>query len=272
MNTNRAGSNLSGDTASSVWTWPAPARWSLLGGRVERNGESIQSETKGFALPPGMRCAGTCRSAWRGGSSSSRTWRQHQEEGGRDQRSRRARASRAGSRKETNQRQRAESVWLPLALGLVEDEVRGAVCAPADLLHHLVLLHPSRAPCRSMAAAEPSPLLCSLCRCEKWRPRQRSEARRTLQRAGRRERMNDARARGSCDYLWAALHACGCNCNDGARARAGRGGCRPRRITPALSGSLSAPHLHLLWFVPRRRRRGRRPAGGPTVKSRLPPL
>lgn len=31
----------------------------------------------------------------------------------------------------------------PLALGLVEDEVGGAVGAPADLLHHLVLLHRS---------------------------------------------------------------------------------------------------------------------------------
>ena len=30
----------------------------------------------------------------------------------------------------------------PLALGPVEDEVGGAVGAPADLLHHLVLLHP----------------------------------------------------------------------------------------------------------------------------------
>jgi hypothetical protein len=34
-----------------------------------------------------------------------------------------------------------ETARLPLALGLVVDEVGGAVGAPADLLHHLVLLH-----------------------------------------------------------------------------------------------------------------------------------
>ena len=38
----------------------------------------------------------------------------------------------------------------PLALGLVEDEVGGAVGAPADLLHHLVLLHRRRDPRSSL--------------------------------------------------------------------------------------------------------------------------
>jgi hypothetical protein len=46
--------------ADSAW------RSSGMGNRFNSIGE-------GFILPPGRRCAGTCRSAWRGGSSSSRT-------------------------------------------------------------------------------------------------------------------------------------------------------------------------------------------------------
>jgi hypothetical protein len=41
-----------------------------------------------YMIPPGMRCAGTCRSAWTGGSSSSRTcagsmeWKDEETTGG----------------------------------------------------------------------------------------------------------------------------------------------------------------------------------------------
>ena len=46
------------------------------------------------------------------------------------------------SREPGNQSEQKEKRKSPLALGPVEDEVGGAVGAPADLLHHLVLLHP----------------------------------------------------------------------------------------------------------------------------------
>ncbi|TVU29486.1 hypothetical protein EJB05_21052 [Eragrostis curvula] len=40
---------------------------------VEWGNESHEEGFRLLGLPPGMRCAGTCRSAWTGGSSSSRT-------------------------------------------------------------------------------------------------------------------------------------------------------------------------------------------------------
>jgi hypothetical protein len=53
-----------------------------------------------YMIPPGMRCAGTCRSAWTGGSSSSRTcagsmeWKDEETTGGEREKKKESRAGR----------------------------------------------------------------------------------------------------------------------------------------------------------------------------------
>ena len=117
----------------------------LLGGRAEW-GPIQLNRRRVSILPPDRRSAGTCRSAWRGGSSSSRTCgnrrrRQQQSEREREGRNQES-VGQVQSREPGNQSEQKEKRKSPLALGPVEDEVGGAVGAPADLLHHLVLLHP----------------------------------------------------------------------------------------------------------------------------------
>uniref|UniRef100_A0A0D9YUB2 Uncharacterized protein n=1 Tax=Oryza glumipatula TaxID=40148 RepID=A0A0D9YUB2_9ORYZ len=67
-----------------------------------------------------------------------------------------------GSLKKTKEEEErgAEEGGEPLALALVDDEVCGAVGAPADLLHHLVLLHGSGSGSGSGSAPRPGGLNC----------------------------------------------------------------------------------------------------------------
>jgi hypothetical protein len=156
----------------------------------------------------------------------------------------------------------------------VEDEVGGAVGAPADLLHHLVLLHRSEGSSLVLV-----PLAAAFLSARKEEEEEEEKKRRGVPRQLRdvREEMRDrereregeesgkwnnggAASRGPRDYLCARArartHACGKGRNRGGRRGRARSndGARlslsPAGSSSCVSGSLSGRS---------RRRRGRRP-------------